>query len=176
MPRRPAPEYSGDVALSGTQRRILSALAAFAALGQDESSRAAVAGYCAISHTTGSYSNNLSALRTAGLIEDVADGKLRLTDAGHAVAGPVNAPVSLEELHRAWSGKLSGTQARMIGVIIAACPEAVSRQEIADTIGVQADTGSYSNNLSKLRTLGLIEDRSRTDVVATELLFPPGLA
>ncbi len=178
--RRPATaaavEYSGDVALSGTQRRILAALAQFAALGQEESSRAAVAGYCAISHTAGSFSNNLSALRTAGLIEDVGDGKIRLTDAGHAAAGPVDAPVGLDELHRTWYGKLSGTQARMLEVIVAAYPDAISRQLIAETIGVQADTGSYSNNLSKLRTLGLISDRSRTDVVATELLFPPGLA
>ena len=177
-PRRPAAaaEYSSDVALSGTQRRILAALAQFAALGQEESSRPAVAGYCAISHTTGSFSNNLSALRTAGLIEDVADGKIRLTDEGHAAAGPVDTPVGLEELHRAWAGKLSGTQARMLDVIIASYPDAVSRQTIADTIGVQADTGSFSNNLSKLRTLGLIADKTRSDVVATELLFPPGLA
>lgn len=176
--RRPAAaavEYSG-VALSGTQRRMLAALAGFAALGHEESSRAAVAGYCAISHTTGSFSNNLSALRTAGLIEDGSDGYVRLTPAGHETAGPIDAPVSLEELHRAWSGKLTGTQARMLEVIIAAYPDAVSRQTIAETMGVQADTGSYSNNLSKLRTLGLIADRSRTDVVATELLFPPGLA
>ncbi|WP_025414416.1 hypothetical protein [Gemmatirosa kalamazoonensis] len=64
----------------------------------------------------------------------------------------------------------------MLEQLIGAYPKPITRQQIAEALGVQADTGSFSNNLSKLRTLGLLADVSRSEVIATELLFPRGLA
>jgi hypothetical protein len=131
--------------------------------------------YLAISHTTGSFSNNLSTLRTAGFIQDVANGAVALTHAGRGAARTPEAPPSLEELHELWYKKLSRTQASVLRLIILAYPESIARQAIASALGIQDDTGSFSNNLSKLRTLGLIEDPAKGMVRATDVLFPKGL-
>jgi hypothetical protein len=64
------PVQVGDVTLSGTQQRMLDALAQYHQLGQEIVSRPALAGFCGVSHTTGTFKNNLSILRTAGLIQD----------------------------------------------------------------------------------------------------------
>jgi len=176
--KAPPRAASGNgVHLSGTQQRILNALALFAELGQSPTTRAAVAGVCGISHTTGSFSNNLSALRTAGLIEDAGDARLVLTPDGRAHMTALPAIASVEDVHALWlaSMSLSGTQKRMVAQLLRAYPRPITRQQIADALGVQADTGSFSNNLSKLRTLGLLADVSRSEVIATELLFPGGL-
>lgn len=161
--------------ISRTQQRMLDAVAFFESVGQEAPSRAAVAGFCAISHTTGSFANNLSALRTAGLIEDRSGGAVSLTDAGRDVAN-ADIPPSLTKLHEAWARRLSGTQAAMLSVLIGAHPDAITRDSLAEALNIKSDTGSFANNLSKLRTLGLLEDRSRTEVAATTLLFPDGIA
>ena len=74
-----------------------------------------------------------------------------------------------------WRSKLSGAQEKILDTLIDSYPDAVSRDEIARSLGVQADTGSFSNNLSKLRTLGLLENEERGYVRATDLLFPQGI-
>jgi hypothetical protein len=175
-PRTETPA-TGDLRLTGTQQRLINAMAFFERLGTQTPTRAAIAGLCAVSHTTGSFSNNLSALRQAGLIEDASSTALRLTRAGKAQVTNVPAIRSVDDVHRLWHerGAVSGTQWRMVEQLIAAYPRPVSRAAIAAALGVQADTGSFSNNLSKLRTLGLMADVSKSDVIATELLFPEGL-
>jgi len=184
--RQGAPRASGaaiataptvTTGLSGTQQRIVNALAFYAELGQDVVSRPAVAGLIGVTHTAGSFSNNLSALRQRGMIADAADAHLALTSAGHEVATDRPAVASLADLHALWLSHraLSGTQRRMVEQLVGAYPATLTRQALADAIGVQATSGSFSNNLSRLRTMGLMADVSRTEVVATDLLFPEGL-
>lgn len=163
-----------SLTISRTQQRMLDAIAFFESVGQSAPSRAAVAGFCAVSHTTGSFSNNLSALRTTGLIEDRADGAVALTEVGRDAAN-VDSPPSLAELHEVWTRRLSGTQGAMLSVLIGAHPDAITRDALAEALNIKSDTGSFSNNLSKLRTLGLLEDRSRSQVAASTLLFPDGI-
>jgi hypothetical protein len=86
-----------------------------------------------------------------------------LTGGGWKVARQVQPP-SLSELHQLWYQKLGGTQAKMLEQIISAHPGSISREDIANALGVQSDTGTFKNNLSKLRTLGLITDVSKTEV------------
>ena len=151
-------------------------MAALHALGVTEPSREVVAGWLGISARSGSFSNNLSELRTAGLIEDRPGKAITLTDLGHVEAEPPPSLPTLQELHETWKAKLGGTTARMLEVIIAAYPNAVEREEIGAALGISHTSGSFSNNLSDLRKPGLIRDVSRGGpVVATELLFPEGL-
>jgi Mn-dependent DtxR family transcriptional regulator len=168
------PVQVGDVVLSGTQQRMLDALAQYHQLGVEWASRAQVAGFLAVSHTTGTFKNNLSVLRTAGLIHDAQNGDVSLTPAGHKIAR-LSDPPSLSELHQMWYQKLGGTQAKMLEQIITAHPGSITREDIAAALGVQSDTGTFKNNLSKLRTLGLITDVSRTEVQASAVVYPEGL-
>jgi hypothetical protein len=60
---------------------------------------------------------------------------------------------------------------------IQAYPHEVTREELAESVGISPSTGTFRNYLSDLRAPGLIRDVSRGGpVVATELLFPEGLA
>jgi hypothetical protein len=43
-------------------------------------------------------------------------------------------------------------------------------------LSVSHDTGSFRNNLSEMRSPGLIVDTSKTAVRAADALFPEGLA
>jgi hypothetical protein len=124
------PVQVGDVVLSGTQQRMLDALAQYHQLGVEWASRAQVAGFLAVSHTTGTFKNNLSVLRTAGLIHDAQNGDVSLTPAGHKIAR-LSDPPSLSELHQMWYQKLGGTQAKMLEQIITAHPGSISREDIA---------------------------------------------
>lgn len=49
------------------------------------------------------------------------------------------------------------------------------RAEIAKMLGVSHDTGSFRNNLTKLRTLKLMRDVDRQTLQAAAWLFPPDL-
>ncbi len=178
--RTPSPAVVVDPAalegLGGTPRRMLEAMALLEQLGIEQPTRANVAGFLGISHNTGTFRNNLSQLRVAGLIEDCADQRITRTGTARAAIPSPDRPPTLDELHDIWRGKLGGTTARMMDVIIAAYPEPISRAAIAEQLGVDANTGTFRNNLSLLRSPGLIRDVTKGgDVIATDLLFPEGL-
>ncbi len=166
---------SGDrAALSSTSRRLLDALGTLHSLGVEEAERSTIAGWSGISHTTGSFTNRLSELRTAGLIEDRAEKRIALTDHGLDVAAVIDIP-DRATLHGQFLSRLSGTAARMLQVMIERYPEPISRAELAAEIGISHETGSFTNRLSELRVPGLLRDVTKTEVAATELLFPAGL-
>jgi hypothetical protein len=129
-----------------------------------------------VSWDTGSFRNNISELRTAGFILDAAGGALALTDAGRAQASDEGLPTTLAELHATWRSKLGGTTAKMFDILIDSYPESVERQTIGEMIGIGHDTGSFRNNLSEMRSPGLLVDTSRTAVRASDALFPEGLS
>lgn len=169
-PTAVAPSAEG---ITNTQQRMLNAIATYEAIGATPT-REAVAGFCGLSPTSGSYSNNLSALRTRGLIEDVGSRQLATTDAGCAAAEPRDAP-TLDEVHEMWFSKVTGTQANILRLVVSSHPKPLGRSEIADALGLSASSGSFSNNLSKLRTLGLIYNATSQELGATDVLFPEGL-
>lgn len=168
-------QYSIADGLSSSQQKLLDAIAAFEACGLREVARAVVAAHAGVRHTTGSFGNNVSKLFTLGLIEKPSAGTLSLTDAGRTLAREPEVPATLTELHAAWRDLLSSSQAAILDQIIAAHPGDIGREEIADNIGVKANTGSFGNNLSKLRVLGIMENAAGGRVRATALLFPAGL-
>jgi hypothetical protein len=63
----------------------------------------------------------------------------------------------------------------MLHALVKAHPRALSREALARTVGIDHSTGTFRNYLSELRSPGLIIDVSRTEVKASDLLFPPGL-
>lgn len=169
-----APSSNG--ALGKTPRRMVDALAQLASLGVDEPSRENVAGWVGISANTGTFRNYLSELRANEAIEDLADGRLRLTETGQALTSGQLPIESLDALHEVWSRKLGRTPAGMLAVLIEAYPEPVSRADLGAAVGISHETGTFRNYLSVLRSPGIMRDVSRTHVAATELLFPPGLS
>ncbi len=169
---RPATDNGG---ISGPGQRILDAIAFYESVGVPAPAKAAVAAFCGVSPKTGTWSNRLSELRTAGLIEEPARDTIALSASGRARADRSTIPTSLAQLHDRWLGKVSGPAARMLRVLLDVYPDAIEKAALAAHVGVSPSTGTWSNRLSELRVPGLLEDVSRTEVRAAETLFPRGL-
>ena len=164
-----------DEKLSRPQQQILDALATFVALGLSDVARSNVAVWSRCSPKSGGFANNLGALRSAGLVEYPASGRVALTELGSSHAEAVEALMTLPQLHDAWCSYLSGPQERIVRALIEIYPDALTRAELAQATEQSAGSGGYSNNLGALRSLGLVDYPQSGHVAATELLFPDGL-
>jgi uncharacterized protein len=87
------------------------------------------------------YSNNLGALRSAGLVEYPAANEVSLTDAGEAVANAPEVPATTEELHERIQAKLSRAQWAILKVLIDRRDEEVDKEDLAAAAG-QSPTSS----------------------------------
>ena len=163
------------LSLSRPQQAILNALADFGELSVWQPHREHVALFAGASPSSSAYTNNLGALRTAGLIEYPAPGLLRLTDRGGEAAQRSGRILTQQALQQAWLTRLTGPQRRILEVLLPVHPRPVSRPELADRAGASASSSAFTNNLGALRSLGLLDYPSPGQVAATTLLFPDGL-
>lgn len=170
LPKRAA--TSDDRMLSPAKQRILDAIAWFQELGIAQPERVAVAFIAGTSSQSSAYSNNLGSLRTSGLIEYPAPGLLSLTEVGKAHVGSMDLPRTNEALHEQVFEKLAPAQRRILEALIEIYPEQIDRATLAAEAGVSASSSAFTNNLGRLRTLGLLEYPTPGYVRATAILFP----
>jgi uncharacterized protein len=170
---RPAPPAaaSSDDHLPPAKRKILNALALLEGIGVKVASRSQLAFLSDSTSTSGSYINNLSALRTAGLIDYPSSGCVVLTETGRKQADSTQAPSTVDELHALIRSKVPPAQWRILDVLIRRYPESCSREQLAEEAGSTVTSGSFINNLSALRTLGVLDYPSQKQAVATPVLF-----
>jgi hypothetical protein len=167
------PHQNGSFSPSGSQQKILDALAWLEAVGISPASRPQVGMVAGIKHTGGHYANVVSSLRTAGAIDYMGPGMLALADAGRAIAQAPDAPLDSEALQDMLLRQLTGSQRKVVEVVIATYPENLSREELADRSGMNAGGGHFANVVSSLRTLGLVDYAGPGRVVGTEALWLP---
>lgn len=176
-PAAPAPRAakraSGEpISLSSAQQRILDALAWLASINPTEpADRTRLALLADQSPTSSGYSNNLGALRTAGLIDYPYGGVVKLTDAGHAAAKPPDVLPTTEDLHRTLKQRLPAPQWRILEELIKVYPAHAARDDLARFVDQSATSSGYSNNLGALRSLGFIDYPAGGYVVAKRALF-----
>lgn len=122
--------------------------------------------------TGGSWSGRLSELRSAGLLEDPAQGIVRATEKCAAeFAGKFQIPRSTAEVREIWAQRLGPKPIEMLDVLIARGGDPVSTTELAQQVGLTTG-GSFSGRLSELRASGLIIEPGRGQVAANkEALF-----
>lgn len=162
-----------DGTVSASEQKILDALALCEKLNSPAKkvNIAFLAGYS----VAGRFNNLLGGLRTNGFIDYPAPGMIALTDAGRNVASALSADVqSLNDLHELWKSKVSESEWKLISVVIAYHPNAISKQDLADASGY-AIAGRFNNLLGHLRTLGAIDYPTQGYVGATDALFPENL-
>lgn len=157
--------------ISKPQQAILNALAAFEALGLESVNRSNLAVYADSKPKSSGYTNNLGALRSLGLIDYPASGKVALTPQGREMT-TASQPMTIATLHEAWYRKLPNPQTLILKELIKIHPDSLSRQALADQIGQSPISSGYNNNLGALRSLGLIDYPRPGWIVATQLLFP----
>ena len=163
--------------LTGTQQRVLDALAWWARLGIQEPTKVQVgmiAGYRVGKAVGGTYGNILGALRSAGLIDYPRQSLVGLTEAGRAVARVPDIEPTPEGIQRAVFARLSGTEQRVLQVLVDSYPSALPKQEVGARAGYTvgpAVGGTFGNILGRLRTLQLIDYPGPGQAVANPVLF-----
>jgi len=170
LPKRTTP-YD-EARLSPAKQRILDAIAWFQELGIAQPERVAVAFIAGTSSQSSAYSNNLGSLRTSGLIEYPGPGLLSLTEAGKAHVGQIELPRTNEALHEQVFEKLAPAQRRIMEALIEIYPEQIDRGTLAAEVHVSASSSAFTNNLGRLRTLGLLDYPAPGYVRVTSIMFP----
>ncbi len=174
-PRQPepppaTPDAAGG-ALTPAKQRILIALRQLEAIGQGEPEKDSVAWFAGASPKSSTFTNNLGALRSAGLIDYPGAGRVALTGEGAALVPPVPAPTQADVLALVAS-KVPPAQMRIVEAAVRAFPGEIGKAELAEAVGASATSSTYTNNLGRLRSLGLITYPCQGVVRAAEVLFP----
>jgi uncharacterized protein len=170
--QRPVP--SGTPEAPPAQLRILNALAQLEAIGMAQPSKTQLALFAGASPKSSGYTNNLGALRSAGLIDYLSPGTASLTNDGRAIADATAAPSTVEEMHAYVRELVGGSRWRILEVLVDVYPEALAKDELAERAGVSASSSGYTNNLGSLRSLGLIDYPAPGHAAATPVLFLEG--
>jgi Mn-dependent DtxR family transcriptional regulator len=157
------------------QQDLLNGLAELEALGIEEPTRRQLGFVTAKSAKSSHFSNMISALRTAGIVDYPHDGNIALTPVGRSLARSDGRPNSLADLHERVRRLLNGYQVRIFDAVVAIYPHDISREELAEKIEASPDSSHFANMISALRTAEVITYSRQGHVRAEETLFPEGL-
>jgi hypothetical protein len=135
------------------ERKILSALAQYEV--RTKVQVAIIAGYA---HSGGGFNNALSACRTKGWLAGPVE-QLRITDAGVAALGPVEALPTGRDLAEHWLRQLGKAERLILITLLDVYPQALTKEVLGEKTGYAADGGGFNNACSRLRTLELINGR-----------------
>jgi hypothetical protein len=162
---------NGHAPLSGPEQRILDALAWLESVGNAEPELAAVAFLAGYTVDGGAFNNPRGKLRGRGLIEYLPGGRLQLTDDGRRHAAAPDVALTTDELHRRVLERLPGPEQRLLSPLLAAYPQPLSNEQLAEQANYTAGAGAFNNPRGRLRSLGLVEYPRPGFVVAKSLLF-----
>jgi hypothetical protein len=167
------PRVSGG--LTRPQERILDSLAWLEAAGIEAPLRAVVGFLAEQSPRSSGFANNLGSMRTAGLIDYPAGGRVGLTEQGRALASSPDRAPTAEDLQARILEHLPAPQQRILRALIEVYPESLSRAELAERAGQSATSSGYANNLGALRnSWELIDYSPPGHVVGRPVLFLEG--
>lgn len=139
--------------LSGPQQQLLGALAWWAAAGHDAPSRAQVAAVTGWRVTSGHLKNVAGSLRSLGLVDYPAEGRLALSAAGRGVAPEAEAGAGLVDRIRAI---LDGPQRQVLEALLSAPSNELGRGELAARCGWSPASGHVKNVVGSMRSLELV--------------------
>ncbi len=176
--RRTVERDTGRVALSSpdglssSQQRILDAIAWMESVSLRNPKRTVIAFLAQQSPKSSGYKNNLSVLRSQGLIVYSGSDAIQFTEAGRgAVNLMIDMPITARDVQSAILSRLPKPQVRILEYLIDVYPSAATRDEVAQAAGQSPNSSGYKNNLSALRSLGVIEYDVAQAVKALPVLF-----
>lgn len=156
--------------LNNKQRAILHALAEFRSLGRMSVPRTWVATRSGASHRSSAYANNVSGLRTKGLIEYTGDG-LALTEEGLQSTPEVEEPLSTADIKQSCLKMLSNPQQHIFNYVHAIYPDSADRNTVAENAGASPLSSAFANNVSSLKSAGMITYQPDKTLKAADWLF-----
>lgn len=163
-------DYVYTNGISNPQQRVLDTLMWLENAGM-KGVKNQVAFFSEQSPTSSGYANNLSALRTGGYITYPSPGQIALTDLGKQSAFPQLKIYDSTDLHRAIQERLPKPQWGILDALIKEYAFPLTKSELAERSGQSINSSGYANNLSTLRSLGLIDYPSPGLVIALPVLF-----
>lgn len=153
------------------QQRILDALAWMESIGQHGSHWTLIAVLAQQSPKSSGFANNVSVLRVNGFIEGNKASGLALTDAGRRGATAPDVPLTTEDLLRAIAGKITAPQMRILRYLAGKnAPFIADWDTVARHSGQSPTSSGFANNVSILRTMGLIRG-NRQGLEACAVVF-----
>jgi len=165
IPSAPAPRTAtrrvqfessgGNGALSKAERLILTALAQYPH-GRTKNQVAILTGYAV---NGGGFGNAISSLRTKGYLEGDA-ARLVITHGGIAALGSFDPLPRGRALLEHWMRQLSKAERKALETLAEVYPRSLSKAQLANRAGYEANGGGFNNALSRLRTLELIAGRA----------------
>lgn len=162
---------NGEVALRRGALSILSELVARQPAGYTRSQVATLVG---MASRGGTFLTYISDLRRTGCIEE-RDGLVYATPAGvERIGGEIPSPKTHEEVMSTWSKALRKGALNMLEHVVSCNAHGVTRDSLAEFVGMAPRGGTYLTYLSDLRRNGLIEEKNGT-IHAAPILFPEGL-
>lgn len=162
-------------ALTGPQRRLVDAIAAWIAMGVQPPNVAQAAWLAGYSPTSSTFDNLRGACRTYGLIDYPEPSKLTLTDKGSRAAHWEWTPPGLDKLHARIREPLTGPEKKLLDVLLKTGGEPLGISSAAELSGYSATSSTFDNLRGRLRTLGLAVYPKKTTIAAAAWLFPEGL-
>lgn len=156
-----------ELPLGRCEKSILETLAKF----NKPCSRVKVGIFSNYSAKSGGFSNAISKLKNLGFL-NAQNGDLEITDSGaQQVLFVKPFPSTNEEVLAFWVNKVGKCPGAILQAIVPIYPNSMSKEDAGIQTNYSANSGGFSNAISKLRTLGLI-DYSNGQIKATEDMFP----
>jgi hypothetical protein len=154
--------------LSGAQQKILDAVATLNELGVEQPTLVQVALFVGVSHTTGSYQQNVRNLAEGGYLG-------RGNGAGRAHRCRPEDRARRRRPRPDWVLETETAGRAVQAARADPRPRADLSEQLAEKAGVSHTTGSYQQNLRDMRTYGIIEIESG-QINVSELLSPHAYA
>ena len=156
--------------LNNKQFHILRALAEFKAIGRLSVPRTWVAARSGASHRSSAYANNVSNLRSRGLVEYTPDG-LALTYQGEEIAPVIEAPLTTDGMLHSCLKMCNNRVALILKFLHGIYPESASREDVAQNSDASPLSSAFTNNVSALKSAGMITYQSDRSLRAADWLF-----
>ncbi|MER8387246.1 hypothetical protein [Mesorhizobium sp. M0968] len=142
----------------GAERKPLALLVGAYPAGYTEAQWASLAGF---KRTGGTWSTYKSRLRTKGAVEQRGDLWFATQVGVDAIGGDIpDMPRTPDERLAMWKSKIAAV-GPMLDVLRNFYPNQISRDDLAQQIGMAAGGGSFGTYLSRLRSNGLLEEPQR---------------
>jgi len=103
-------------------------------------------------HSSGTFGDYLSKLRSAGLITYSESGDQVATDAGVKAAGVHPLP-GYDQVLELWRPSFKAGARKMLDAL----KESMTREQLGAAVGMEPSSGTFGDYLSSLRSAGLVE-------------------
>jgi len=160
-----------DDTVTQPQQKILNSISWLESVFLFQPKRTVVAFLAGQSPRSSGFKNNLSSLRSKGYLNYSGNDSVELTDSGRSSSAEFDAPISAEDVQSAILTRLPRPQSKILEILISANGAPVDRVELAVEAGQSPNSSGYKNNLSSLRSLGVVDYHGSDKVKALPVLF-----